>query len=118
MLDQLKYFSLSFHHSIVPLTNEYNVAFRAFDIYIPELGIRDIQFLPSTDRSIRFSIIYEYHGHRHIKVYCLDVANRVVKEITPSFASYNVPDTSSCVIPGSIHLIVSCSFSCRGFCSL
>ena len=81
------------------MTNEFNIAFRAFDIHIPELGIRDIQFLPSPDQTIRFAILYEYHGQKHLKVYLLDVSNKQVTDYSPALASMAIPDTSSAIIP-------------------
>ena len=79
------------------------MAFKAFDIYIPELGIRDIQFLPTSDNSIRLALIYEYHGKRHIKVYALDVTSRSMKEL---FSSNEISDSSCCIIPGIPPLFV------------
>ena len=72
------------------------MAFRAFDLYIPELGIRDIQFLPSSSNHFRFALIYEYHGQRQLKIYSLDVSNRMLKEVC---SPIDLPDTTCSIIP-------------------
>ena len=88
------------------MTNEFNIAFRAFDIHIPELGIRDIQFLPSSGQIIRFAILYEYRGQKHLKVYQLDVSNKQVTDSSPALTSVAMPDTSSTIVPSTISSIV------------
>lgn len=75
------------------------MAFHAFDIHINELGICDLQFLPSNDRSIRFALLYKFRGRRKVRVYSLDVPNRQVIDISPRFADLAIPETSTALIP-------------------
>ena len=84
---------------MIPLTNEFNVAFRAFDIHVPELGIRDIQFLPSPGQTIRFVILYEHHGKKHLKLYALDASNKQIIDQSPLLSNVSLPDSTCAIIP-------------------
>lgn len=52
------------------------------------------------DDIIRFALIYEYHGKRHIKAYRLDLATRTIQDLQPSFHSFDISDTACSIIPG------------------
>ena len=68
-------------------------------MHINELGIRDLQFLPSNDRSIRFAILYKFRGRLQVRVYSLDVPSRQVIDIAPRFSELSIPYTSNALIP-------------------
>ena len=87
------------------------MAFHAFDIHINELGIRDLQFIPSNDRSIRFAILYKFRGRRQVRVYSLDVPNRQVIDISPRFSELAIPETSNALIPVDTSSFLICSNS-------
>lgn len=87
------------------------MAFHAFDIHINELGIRDLQFIPSNDRSIRFVILYKFRGRRQVRVYSLDVPNRQVIDISPRFSELSIPETSNALIPVDASSFLICSNS-------
>ena len=82
------------------------MAFRAFDIHVPELGIRDIQFLPSPGQMIRFIVLYEHHSKKHLKLYALDASNKQIIDHSPLLSSLTLPDSTSTIIPSTcpVHL--------------
>ena len=67
------------------------------------------------DDMIRFALIYEYHGKRHIKAYRLDLATRTIQDLQPSFHSFDISDTACSIIPGILDDSFLYSFKERSF---